>query len=441
LLILFASFSAIPCVALAATSQPVIVEIKVHDSIQPVSQEYILAGLSLAARNHADAVILDFGTPGGILESARAIVQAIERSPVPIIVYVDPEGRDVDSLGLLILEAADFSAMAPGTNLNAGYPTGEGKHLNTEMQRRLDEQITEALRTIPLRHGNDQALASVLRNDSGPIPNHIALQQHMIDVVATDKNDLLSALDGRTVHRADGTTATLHTANGLITLYRPTRRERLLRPLMNPNLAILLLTVGALLIYLEINTPGTIIPGALGTFIFLLACFALHLLPLHPLSVFLLFVALLFLILEAHLSTYGFLAAIGIGTLIYALTTLVTGPIPEMRVELATAIGTGLGFGGVTAGLLIFGVQARRAKVKTGAEAMVGWLAVAQTDINPDGQVLVRGELWQARLAAGQKPVSTGDRVKICGVDGLTLEIVPLNLDDAGLRWHSEAVD
>lgn len=241
--------------------------------------------------------------------------------------------------------------------------------------------------------------------------------------------DVLKFMDGHVI-RKSGSTLQLQVAKATVETARVKLQEQLLLTLMNPDLCVLLLTLGCLLIYLEINTPGAIVPGLAGVLLVLLASYALHLLPLNTAGILLCLLSGLLLLLEAQFAAHGLLASAGVLTLVVGLASLVHGPIPELQVEWGTAIGAGLGFGGVTAALIVLGIEARRAKVKTGSDAMLGWLAVAHTALAPEGQVLVRGELWKARLTTSDAFVAAGDRVKVLRADGFLLEVAAVPLGD-----------
>jgi membrane-bound serine protease (ClpP class) len=225
-------------------------------------------------------------------------------------------------------------------------------------------------------------------------------------------------VDGRTITRFDGSKTVLHTRDARLVTVDPTLREEILDRLTDPNLAVLVLMVGGLLIYLEFNTPGTIVPGTLGTILVLLALFALNLLPIRYTSVMLLVAAFALLILEAKFASHGVLAAAGILALVIGALTLVDGPIPELRVHLATALSTGLAFGLITVFLLRLALKARRSKSRMGGDAMIGQIAVVTQPLAPSGQVMVNGELWQAESAV---PAAPGEHVRVRGLRDLTL--------------------
>ncbi len=257
---------------LHATAQtPTVVKLTLHDTIQPITADYLQRGLDEAARRHAQAVLISLGTPGGLLDSTRVIVQSIEQSPVPVIVYISPAGSRAGSAGFFILESADIAAMAPGTNAGAAHPILEGKTMDPILKQKIENDATAFLRSYVARHGRnvDAAVDGVLNSKS--YSDTEALKLNLIDLVAPDDDALLNTLDNRALHRLDGAAVTLHLRGAQIVTLAPSLRERLLTRLASPDLAVLLVIVGGLLIYLEFNVPGTIVPGALGTLLVLLA--------------------------------------------------------------------------------------------------------------------------------------------------------------------------
>ncbi|WP_158747949.1 nodulation protein NfeD [Acidobacterium sp. S8] len=404
---------------LAAQSQsPQVVLLRLHDTIQPVSEQYISRGIARAADSHADAVLIELDTPGGLLDSTRTMVGDILTSPVPVIVYVAPSGSRAGSAGFFILEAADIAAMALGTNAGAAHPVIEGGTLDPIMKQKLENDTTAFLRSyVSRRNRNTDAAQDAVLN-SKSYTEHEAEQLKLIDLIAPSNTALLDAVDGRTVTRFDGSTSTLHTRGAHIVPVDTTLREDILDRLMDPNLAVLILVVGGLLVYLEFNTPGTIIPGALGTLLVVLALFALNLLPVRYTSLMLLIAAFALLLLEAKFASHGVLTTAGIICLVFGTLTLVAGPIPELRVSMATAIGTGIAFGAITTFLVRIAIRARRNKVVTGADALIGSIAIAQQPLEPRGQVMVHGELW---FAESPSPIAPGERVRVRAVRNLTL--------------------
>ena len=410
----------------AQSAAPLVVKLTIHDTIQPITAEYLKRGLDEAASRHAEAVLISMGTPGGLLDSTREMVAAIEGSPVPVIIFIEPSGSRAGSAGFFLLEAADVAAMAPGTNAGAAHPILEGSTMDPVLKQKVENDAAAFLRSYVTVRGRDAASAEDAVRNSKSYSESEALKLHLIDAVAPSDTALLGQLNGRTVKRFNGTLERLQLGNARIETFPPSMRERLLTRLTSPDLDVLLLMLGGLLIYLEFNVPGTIVPGALGTLMILLAIFGLNLLPVRHTAVLLLFAALALMVLEAKFASHGVLAAAGVACLVFGLATLVNGPTPEMRVHYGVAAGAGVGFGVITFGLAWVAVRARRGKRLTGPEAMVGHVAVAMTPLAPTGQVEVRGEIWSARLASGAEPVPAGTDVKVQAVDGLVLTVAPV---------------
>ena len=407
------------CWTLAGQAQqPRVIVIHLDDTIQPISADYMARGLNAAAAQHANAVLIEINTPGGLLDSMRQMVSKVIASPVPVIVYVAPSGARAGSAGFFLLEAADVAAMAPGSNAGAAHPVVMGAKLDDTMKQKLENDTAAFLRSYVARRGRNVQAAEDAVRSSKSYSDQEALQLKLIDLVAPDDASLLNDIDGRTITRFDGSKIVLHTRGAELVAVDPTLREEILDRLTDPNLAVLVLMVGGLLIYVEFNTPGTIIPGTLGTILVLLALFGLNLLPVRYTSVMLLIAAFALLILEAHFASHGVLAAAGILCLVIGALTLVDGPIPEMRVHLATALSAGLAFGLITVFLLRLALRARRSKVRMGADAMIGQIAVVTLPLAPRGQVMVNGELWQAESAT---PAALGEQVRVRGLRDLTL--------------------
>jgi membrane-bound serine protease (ClpP class) len=405
----------------ALAQSPLVIKLTIHDTIQPVTAQYIARGLADAKQKNAAAVLLTLGTPGGLLSSTRDIVTDLEASPVPVIVYISPSGSRAGSAGFFLLEAADIAAMAPGTNAGASHPIVEGTTLDPIMKEKLENDTAAFLRSFTTRRNRNVSAAEDAVRNSKSYSDTEALDLHLIDLIAPDDSTLLRQLDGRTIHRFDGDAVTLHLANATILTDAPSTRERLLTRLASPDFAVLLIVAGGLLIYLEFNVPGTIVPGALGTLLVLLGAFGLNLLPVRHTAVALLIAAFVMLVLEAKFSSHGVLAAAGIACLIFGLATLVDAPIAELRVHLSTAIAAGIGFGSISFFLAWIALRARRNKVLTGPAAMLRQIATVVTPLAPSGQVEVRGELWQARLTNPTETLPTGSHAHVDAIDGLTL--------------------
>jgi membrane-bound serine protease (ClpP class) len=407
----------------AYAARPVVVVLRLDDTIQPIAEDYFNRALDHAAQIKAEALLIELNTPGGLLSTTRNMVGRIGASPVPVIVYVAPEGARAGSAGFFLLEAADIAAMAPGTNAGASHPVVQGAKLDDTMKQKLENDAAALLRSYTAQRGrNPKAAEDAVRNSKSYTMQE-AKDLGLIDVIAPDRATLLNDIDGRTITRMSGAKVVLHTKDAMLDEVVPTLRDRVLDRLMNPDLAVLMLVIGGLLIYLEFNAPGTIVHGALGTLLVLLSLFALNLLPVHYTAVMLLLAAAVLLVLEVKFTSHGILALAGIICLVIGMMTLVAGPVPEMRVHASTAIAAGVAFGIITVFLLRLAVRAKHNKSMVGVDALLGQIAVVVKPLEPVGQVLVHGELWQAHSPT---PAPRDARVRITAVDGLTLMVEPL---------------
>jgi len=407
----------------AQAERSTVVLVRVQDTIQPISEDYLGRALDHAAAIHANALLIELDTPGGLLTSMRNMVGRIGTSPVPVIVYVGPQGARAGSAGFFLLEAADIAAMAPGTNAGAAHPVVAGGKLDEVMKQKIENDTAAFLRSYTAQRGrNPQAAEEAVRNSKSYSAQE-SKQLGLIDLIAADRATLLRQLDGRTVTRMNGDKAVLHTGDAILDTVTLTMRDQVLDRLMDPNLAVLMLVLGGLLIYLEFNVPGTIVPGALGTLLVLLSLFALNLLPVHYTALLLLLAAAVLMVLEVKFTSHGVLSVVGILCLVLGMLTLVAGPVPELRVHRLTAIAAGIGFGSITVLLVRLAARARRNKVLTGVQALLGQIAVVVTPLAPNGQVLVHGELWQAHSSI---PAPRDAQVRVLSADGLTLTVEPL---------------
>jgi membrane-bound serine protease (ClpP class) len=421
------------CLCAGRAQQPVVDKFVLDDTIQPVSAGQLDRALARADADGAAALLVEIDTPGGLVVSMRGMAGAILSSRVPVIIYVGPAGARAGSAGFFLLEAADVAAMAPGTNAGAAHVVFEFGKPDQTMEQKVENDAEAFLRSYVGRRGRnvDAAIAAVQSSHSYSAEE--ALAQHLIDITASSDAQLLSKLDGREIVRLDGSKQVLHLGNARIELVKPTLRENLLGWLINPNIALLLLIGGALLIYLEFNTPGTIVPGALGTLMVLLAIFALDLLPIRYTAVMLLIAAAVLLVLEAKFGGHGALAVAGIVCLMFGLLTLVAAPIPELAVSPWVAIAASVGFGGITAFLVRLAVRARQLKQRLGVDALVGRAASAMEALTPQGHVLVNGEIWRA---VADHEMAAGTAVRVTGHRELLLQVAadapPAAAENAG---------
>jgi len=421
--VLFGLIAACGLAVPAVAEQPLVDKIILSDTIQPVSAGELTRALARANSDGAQALMVELDTPGGLLDSTRTMAGAILSSKVPVIVYVAPAGARAGSAGFFLLESADIAAMTPGTNAGAAHPVIEiGPQPDAVMSQKIENDAEAFLRSYVTKRNRNAEAAEAAVHSSRSYTAQEALDQHLIDLTAPNEWELLREIDGREITRMDGTKQTLHLANPRIETLRPTLREQLLSWLVNPNIALLFLVGGSLLIYLEFNSPGTIVPGALGTLMVLLAIFALDLLPIRYTAVMLIVAAAILLVLEAKFGGHGALAIAGIVCLAFGTLTLVAAPIPEMAVSPWVALGVSAAFASITVFLLRIAIRARQRKSRLGPEAMVGSRASAMEALNLEGHVLVEGEIWRA---VSTEPVSAGTPLRVVGMEQYLLHVEP----------------
>jgi membrane-bound serine protease (ClpP class) len=407
--------------AIAATQvHASVLRLNINDTIHPITDEFIGRAIDQAQREHDDAIIIELTTPGGLLDSTRSIVEKIMTSRVPVIVYVAHAGSRAASAGFFILESADIAAMAPGTNTGAAHPVLLGEKMDEIMKAKMENDAAAFMRTIANKRGRNVAVAESAVRESKSFTEQEALQLKLIDVIAPNEQALLRAIDGRTFKRYDGSNVTLHVTNARINTIEMTLRQRLMSSLMDPNIAFLLLVLGGLAIFAEFNHPGAVIPGVVGVIAIVLALFALNFLPTRFASLALLLVAFALFALEAKFASHGVLAVGGIVSMVIGALFLVDGPIPQMRVNIVTAIAVSIPIGVIAVFLTTLVLKARHGKIATGKEGMVGLIGIARTPLGPDGKVFVHGELWNA---VASETIAEGARVRVASVNGLHLTV------------------
>jgi membrane-bound serine protease (ClpP class) len=411
-----------------AISSAEVLKIVLNDTIQPITDEFIGRALAEAKAKNDQALLIEINTPGGLVESTREIIEKIVDSPVPVIVYVTPSGSRAASAGFFILESADIAAMAPGTNTGAAHPvTLGGSKMDDVMKQKIENDLAALMRSVASRRGRNVDIAESGVRESKSFTEQEALSKKLIDYVATSDDDLFRQIAAHPIKRFDGKTITLNLVGQPVRTFDMTLKQRILDRLMDPNVAFILLAVGLLSLYVEFNHPGAVLPGTVGVIFILLAAFALNLLPVRFAALALIATSFILFALEAKFASHGVLTTGGIVLLTLGGLLLVDAPIPEMQVHLLTALAVSIPLGVITAFLMSIALRARRNKVVTGPEGLIGEVGVARTPIAPRGTVFVHGEIWNATSA---KPIEAGSRVVVRRVVGLELEVMPLTSPD-----------
>ena len=403
---------------------PKVVAVDVNSIVHPVTVEIVSRALDQAREEHADAVLLRLNTPGGLMDAMRETIEKIVASPVPVITYVTPSGGRAASAGFFLLEAGDIAAMAPGTNTGAAHPVLMSGQMDPEMKRKVENDAAASLRSLATKRGRNSALAEKAVLESKSFTEKEALDNHLIELIARDEQDLFTQLEGREIVRFDGRKQVLHLTGAKVDPYQPNLRERIILAIADPNIALILIVLGALGIYIEFNTPGVIAPGVAGAICILLGLSALSVLPINWTGVGLLVLAFTLFALEAKFVSHGVLTIGGAVAMVLGAVLLIDSPLPELRIRWSVAIALALPFALITSLLLTLVVQARANKVVTGSAGMLGEAGVAVTVLDPAGKVQVRGEYWDAIAPPGAH-LEPGSKVRITAVQGLQLAVKP----------------
>ena len=430
------------------------VVLEVDGAIGPAVADYVVR--ELGAVNPADTalVILRLDTPGGLDTSMREIIRTVLAAPVPVAVYVAPSGARAASAGTYILYAGAVAAMAPGTNLGAATPIPLGGMPPAQPTDRPDRQADDAsgkrkagdaasqpqdarsrkvtndavayIRSLAALHGRNAEWAAEAVREAVSLPASEALALKVIDVIADDVPDLLRKIDGRTVIVA-GKAQRLATADLEIATATPNWRVRLLAVITDPNVAYLLLLLGIYGLVFELANPGAVLPGVLGGVSFLVALFALNLLPINYAGAALLLVGIALMVAEAFIGSFGVIGVGGIAAFIIGSIIMFPSNTPDFGLSLPVVIAAGV----ITAGLLVLVlgllVRSRRRRVVTGGEAMIGAEGETVEWQGESGKIRVMGEIWYARAPS---PLEPGTRIRVVGRDDLVLTVEPMRTAD-----------
>jgi membrane-bound serine protease (ClpP class) len=400
-----------------------VVRMRVEDTIQPASQQFIERVLLEAADRQAALVVMELDTPGGLVDTTRDITSAITTSSVPVVVYVSPSGARAASAGFFILLSADIAVMAPGTNTGAAHPVGgQGENLPEDVRDKVTNDAAAMVRSIADQRGRNSETAEKAVRDSISLTADEALEDNLIDFIAKDFNDLLAQLDGYEVTRAGGEVEILEVAESPVVDIEASFAERLFSVLANPNIAYLLMALGALGLYVEITHPGGILPGVVGVIFLLLGLYSVSVLPVSWAGVALIFVALMLFILEVKVASYGLLTVGGVISFVLGSLMLFDGPIPAMRVSAGVVLPTAIVVAFLTGFLLTRVLKAHRQRPMTGRDGLVDEIGRAIGAIAPEGKVAVHGEYWDARNIGS--PIADGDRVRIVAVREGWIDVV-----------------
>jgi membrane-bound serine protease (ClpP class) len=388
--------------------------------ITPVFERYIERGITAAQKDGAEVLIIKMDTPGGSVDITHEIVQKILNSPVPVVVYVAPSGAHAASAGTFVTLAAHVAAMAPGTTIGAASPiSNEGKDLEKTLKKKVTNVLAKDIRNLAERRGKKAAdWAEKAVTEAQAATAREALDMGVIDFIADDVIDLMDKMDGMEV-TVQGKKQVLHTKGLPIHKIPMSTLDAFLNAITSPTIAAILLTLGINGIIFELASPGAYLPGIIGAICLLLSFYALGALNANYTG--LLFIALAFLlfIVDIKAPTHGVLTAGGIASFIFG--SMVLFNTPYTTVPWATIIGLALATGAFFAFAIAAAVRTYRKRPVTGQEGLVGMIGEARSRLDPEGMVLVHGELWQAE--AENPPVEKGEKVAVTKVQGLRIKV------------------
>jgi len=406
-----------------------ILHLRLEGSINPVSRDVVTRVIAMAEDERAEAVLVELNTPGGLGESMRDIIMAMLASDRPILVYVSPSGARAASAGMFITMAADIAAMAPGTNIGAATPVSLGGDADAASSEKAINDAAAFARSIAQQRNRNEAWAELAVRQGASLSAEEALQLDVIDVIAADIQELLTAVEGRSL--ADG--SILHVASVPIRTVQPTLRERLLAYLADPNVVYVLFLLGLFGLIYEFLQPGVGFGLAAGGVCLALALFGMQILPVSVVGVVLVLFGVGLMILDQFTPTYGILTAGGIAGL--AIGSLALFDLPG---SFGVSWVTVLAVVATIAALFLFvvgkGLSAQRRGARTGMEAMLGRLGTARTPLAPTGRIYVHGEYWTARVRGEDEKqgVDPGDEVVVVGFSGRTLIVECIKRSDRG---------
>jgi len=379
-----------------------------------------------AEKINAELIVIDMDTPGGLVSSMRAITQTILDSPLPVVVWVSPAGARAASAGAFILEAAHVAAMSPGTNVGAAHPvTAGGEDVPEEMNRKITNDLAAQMRSLAEERGRDPSSCEKMVTESVSYTAREALQEGVIDIIASDLSTLLDAIDGRAVKLA-GSTIKLDLKDYRVHRYEMPPRLKALHFISRPDVAYLLLLIGLYAIIFEIMSPGGFVLGTSGLVLILLGSLGLRMLPFNWAGIVLLVVGIAVMILDLAVGGIGVLSLFGAAALIVGGLIIYRAPGGELlNMSYSFLIGAVVA---ITVFFLLAAWAVWRSlskKAVSGSEGLIGLEGVALTDLTPSGTVKCHGEIWEARSFSGDK-IESDTPVRVIRAEGLVLYVEPI---------------
>lgn len=402
-------------------ADPRVLAVEFENDVNPVTEDYLVGQIERAEDERYAAVVLLTDTPGGLASSMRAIIKAELAAQVPVVLYVSPQGASADSAGAFLAMAADVAAMAPQTNIGSSTPiSSTGEDIGDDLRTKVVNDAAAYIRELAEEHGRNGDLAEQFVREGTNIGAREALEEDVVDVIAADLPTLLEEIDGM---RTEPKGLVLDTAGARIERVEMSFWKDVLDTLVDPNLIVLLMTIGLLGLTVEILSPGLIFPGTIGAVSLILGLLGLQVLPINWAGVLLILLGLAFFVAEGFVTSHGALALAGAASFVVGALVLFdpAGELYDVSIWVALAIGVTLAL--LVGVALAKAVALRRSRPQTGQEELVGDIAVVRQALDPDGLVFVHGELWRARAADG-RTIAVEERVRIEAIgEGLVLAV------------------
>ena len=405
----------------ADANAPQVDVLTLEGAIQPITAQVIVQAIERAEKAKREALVIRLDTPGGLDTSMRDIIKRILVAEVPVVVYVAPAGGRAASAGTFIAMAAHVAAMSPGTSIGAATPVnvGGGDVGNKDLARKVKNDAVSYIRSLAAQRSRNADWAEKAVTEGKSINETEALRIHVIDLIARDDDELLRALDGRSVTVA-GLTRTLRTKDAVRHEVKPTWRQAFFSKIVDPNIAYILFIVGFYGILFELSNPGAILPGVVGGICILLAFLAFQALPISLTGLALIIFAMLLFAADVKVQSHGILSAGGVIALILGSLLLLGGDGGAAHVSIwviGTVVGATIVFFAFVVGAAF---RSQRKKAVTGQEGLLGERGTALTELRPAGTVFVHGEYWNAR---SEEPIEEGAPVIVDEVDGMRLRV------------------
>ena len=407
-----------------AYSKDNVVVVKLSGAINPAVAEYVSYEISQANAEKDSLIVLHMDTPGGLDTSMREIIKKIQSSEVPVASFVAPTGSRAASAGTFITIASHIAAMAPGTNIGAAHPInmlggGNDNEQAKTMEKKVVNDAAAYIRSLAELRKRNAHWAELAVVNSVSISAEEAMKLNVIDFVAGDVKALVLAIHGREVQLASGSVS-LKTKNLKIIYHEMNPRQKLLDIISNPNVTYILMMLGLVGLFFELSNPGLVLPGVIGSISLILALYAMQTLPINYAGLLLILFGVILFITEINVMSYGLLSVSGVISIFLGSTMLIDSDDPALQISRAILYPTLALTVILSSGIVMLATRTRSLKKLGGMEGMIGETGLVKEALNPQGRVLVHGELWEAEA---DTQITEGERVQVDFVQGLRIKV------------------